>query len=104
MIDLPVSQAQQTTELLCAFREPQLTDAYHGRTVMSYYGHPHLHDGTLQAFVTYLPCATREQTGDVTFHDWSAVATSEGEVHLVWRAFPVQACCGQTLTDLRLGG
>ena len=56
---------------------------------MGYHRHPQLYDGTLQAFVTYVSCAAREQTGDVTVHDWSAVATGEGEVHLVWRAFSV---------------
>jgi hypothetical protein len=99
-----VSQAQQTAELLCAFREPPLTDADHGRAVMGYHRHSQLHDGALKAFITYLSCAAREQTGDVTFHDWAAVATGESEVHLVWRAFSVQACFGQTAADLLLGG
>ena len=91
MIDFPVSQAKQTAELLCAFRELQLTDAYHGRTVMGHDYHLHLHDSTLQTFVTDVPRAPREQTGDVTFHHWSAVAAGKGEVHLMWRAFAVQA-------------
>ena len=82
-----MSQAKQTAELLCAFREPSLTDAYHGRAVMGYHRHSQLHDGALKAFIPYLSCATREQTGDVTFHNWAAIATGESEVYLVWRAF-----------------
>ena len=98
-----MSQAKQTAELLCAFRELQLTDAYHGRTVMGHDYHPHLHDGTLQTFVTDVPRAPREHTGNVTFHHGSAVAAGKGEVHLMWRAFALQACCGQALTDFLLG-
>ena len=89
-----MSQAQQTAELLCSFREPPLADVYYGRAVMGYHRHSQLHSGALKAFITDLSCATREQTGDVTFHDWSAVATGKGEVHLVWSAFSVQACFG----------
>ena len=104
MIDISVSQSKQTAELLCSFREPPLTDAYYGRAVMGYHRHSQLHYGALKAFITYLSCAAREQTGDVTFHNWSAVATGKGEVHLVWSAFSVQACFGQTTADLLLGG
>jgi hypothetical protein len=104
LIDFPVSQAKQTAELLSSLRELPWTDAYHGRTVMGYDCHPSRHDGTLQTFVTHVPRAPREHTGDGTFHHWSAVAAGTGEVHLVWRACAVPACGGQAGTDLGLGG
>jgi hypothetical protein len=48
---------------------------------------------------------TCEQTGDVTFHHWAAVATGTGQLHLVRSPLPVQARLveqGQTLFGARL--
>jgi hypothetical protein len=103
-MDAMKSQPQQSAEFLCSFRQALLPNPHQGGTVSSHHRHAQLDGSTMRPFVAQLSGTTGKQTGDVTFHDWSAVATGEGEVHLVWRAFSVQACCGQAPTDLLLGG
>jgi hypothetical protein len=55
-----VSQAQQSAELLCPFRQLLLMEAYQRRPVMGKDGHPLLDDSALQAFVTHWAGAARE--------------------------------------------
>ena len=57
MIDflgLGVSQAQQSAELLCPFRQVLLTDAHQRRPVMRHHRHALLPHGAWMTFVTHL--------------------------------------------------
>jgi hypothetical protein len=44
---------------------------------------------TLWPFVAQLPCAAREQTGDVAFHYWAALPTGTGQLYLMWSTVAV---------------
>ena len=41
---------------------------------------------TCQTLITYLACTTCQQTGDVTFHHWPAIARGTGQLDLMRRA------------------
>ena len=56
----------------------------------------------MRPFVTPLTSASCQQSGNVTFHDGTAVATGAGHLHLVRRAFAVQAGPIESVED-RLG-
>ena len=86
---LTVSQSQQSAELLCPFRQTLLTDAHHDCTVMGHRGHAQLYHSPWMTFVTHLASAARQQTGDMAFHHWTAIATRTGQVDLMRRALTV---------------
>jgi hypothetical protein len=100
LVDIPVSQSKQSAEFLSPFRQTLLTDAHQGCPVMGHYCHAQLDHGALNAFVTYLSRTTGEQTGDVTFDDWTAVAAGTGQLHLVGSTLAVQARLVETVEHL----
>ena len=90
MIDVTASQSKQSSELLCPFRQPLLTDSYQGGCVVGHHRHAQLNDGALRPFVTNLSGSACEQTGNGTFHHRAAVAAGTSQLHLVRRSLPVQ--------------
>ena len=70
---------------------------------MGHGGHAHLHPGALRPFVANLSGPSAEQTGNVTFHHRTAVATGAGQLHLRGGTLAVQACPIEQVEDL-LGG
>ena len=100
MVDITIPQSKQSAEFLPPFRQPLLTDAHQGCPVMGHYCHAQLDHGALKAFVAYLSRTTGEQTGDVTFDDWTAVAAGTGQLHLVGSPLAVQARLVETVEHL----
>jgi hypothetical protein len=66
-----------------------LTDSDHDSTVMRHHRHALLEHSPFKAFVTHLTRTAREQTGDVTFHHRTTIATGTGSVHLMWGSLAV---------------
>ena len=100
MIDLPVSQTEQSAEFLRPFRQPLLTDTHQGSPVMGHHRHAHLHHSAMRPFVAHLPGAACEQTGNVTFHHRAAITTGTGQLYLVRGPLAVQACLVEEAQNL----
>jgi len=60
-----------------------LTDSDHDSTVMSHHRHALLEHSPFKAFVTHLTRTACEQTGEVTFHHRTTIATGTGSVHVM---------------------
>src|SRR5438132_9485978 len=58
---------------------------------MPHHRHALLPYGAQVTCVPHLPCPTPEQTGDVAFHHWAAMATRTGSLALVRGTLPVYA-------------
>jgi hypothetical protein len=102
-----VSQAQQTAKLLRPFRQSLPTNAYDGSAVMGHGCHAELHDSALRPLVANLSGTSAEQTGTVTFHHRTAVATGTSPVHLIGGPLTVQARLIKEVEHLlgcRMGG
>lgn len=101
-----VSQAQQMAESLRPFRQTLLTHPNQHSPVMGHRRHAKLYGGPLRSFIAKLANPPAEQTGNVTFHHWTAVPTGTGQLHLRGSAVAVQAGGIEPSEDLlrRRGG
>ena len=57
-INLRRSQSKQSTELLCAFGQLLVMDAYQDGPIMGHHRHALLDDSALKPFVTHLSCTS----------------------------------------------
>lgn len=62
--------------------------------------HANLYPDALRPFVANLSGTSAEQTGNVTFHHRTAVATGAGQLHLRGGTLAVQACPIEQIEDL----
>ena len=86
-----MSQSQQTAKLLRPFRQPLLTNTDDGGAVMGHGRHAELYDSALRPFVANLSGPSAEQTGKVSFHHRTAIATGTRPLDLIRGPFTVQA-------------